>query len=214
MASNDTFLIGDGVLSFSDDVPRALRDDILDCLMYAQLSADKKHEKRAQWRLWIEQYQRIILQKGGVLTGAIDPIRLVIKRLRDLQSVPQQISGRATSPELRALMRTSLDILLASDHAKIFFDSWFSAGRSESFQVVPCQMDDRGGVTIMVCGLHMTTTAVSDAFFFWHALTGEMTIRPNGASFRFTAQGYAPYRDKIRSYLSENSLKTIEIIQL
>lgn len=214
MSSNKALLMGDSVLSFSEGTPQSLRDDILDCLLYAQLSADKKHQKRRAWKPWIEQYQRVIYQKGSPLNGAIDPMHLTIKRLRDLRDLPLRSTGTATSPELRALLRSSLETLLDSTHAQAFFNSWFSVGRSESFQVVPCQMDERGGVTILVCGLHMTTTAISHAPFFWQALTGEMTVRSNGASFLFTEQGYAPYRKQIRDYLTDNALQEIEILTL
>lgn len=214
MSNDGATLVGDSLLSFGDGIDQPLREDILDCLMYAQLSADKKYLKRTAWKPWIEQYQRVIHQNGGSLNGAIDPMNLKIKRLRDLRNLPLASRGTATSPQLRALMNASLETLLDSPHAKTFFNSWFSSGRSESFEVVPCQIDDEGGVTILVCGLQMTTTAVSNAAFFWQALSGEMTVRSNGASFRFSAQGYAPYRDKIRNYLTATALKKIEVLTL
>lgn len=214
MASDGAILFGDSVLSFGASIDQPLREDILDCLLYAQLSADKKHQKRAAWRPWIEQYQRVIYQNGSPLNGAIDPMNLKIKRLRDLRNLPLASRGTATSPQLRALMNSSLEKLLESEHAKTFFSSWFSAGRSESFQVVPCQIDEAGEVTILVCGLQMTTTAVSHSPFFWQALSGDMTVRSNGASFRFSTQGYAPYRDKIRGYLTGNGLKNLEVFTL
>ncbi|HEY0286266.1 MAG TPA: hypothetical protein VGC62_04545 [Pseudomonas sp.] len=209
MSTSDALLVGGNLVSFGAGISQDLRDDILDCLLYAQLSADKKHDRGQGWKRWIEQYQRVILQKGSQLTGAINPTSLTIKRLSDLRYLPLNPTGTATSPQLRALMRTSLDMLLKSGHAQTFFNTWFSSGRSENFQVVPCEMDEQGGVTILVCGLQMTTTALSQNFFFWQALAGEMTVRSNGASFRLTAQSYEPYRKPIRDYLADNALRKI-----
>jgi hypothetical protein len=210
MSVSDSLLVGDNLVSFGTGISQELRNDILDCLLYAQLSADEKYNRSRAWRPWIEQYQRVIYRNGSRLTGAVNPTRLTIKRLRDLRYLPINATGTATSPQLRALMRGSLDMLLNSGHAQTFFNSWFSAGRSESFQVVPCMQDEQGGVTILVCGLQMTTTALRQGFFFWDVLGGEMMVQSNGASFRFTAQNYEPYRTKIRDRLADNALRNIQ----
>lgn len=61
---SDTLLMGNNLLSFEASIPGSVRDDILDCLLYAQQSADKKHDRSVQWKLWIEQFQRVIYQKA------------------------------------------------------------------------------------------------------------------------------------------------------
>lgn len=203
MITDETLVQGQNLVSFTAGISGQMRADILDCLLYAQLSADRKYDRRRSWKPWIDQYQRVIYKSGGRLTGAIDPGAVTIKRLRDLRSLPASAFGRATSAELRALLTGSLHKLLSGEHANTFFNSWFSSGQSESFQVVPCQANGTGGVDILVCGLQMTTRSVKPALVFWDTLSGDMLVRTNGASFSLTEQSYAPHREKISRYLTD-----------
>lgn len=205
--STDTSLIGGNLVSFSQGIAADLKAEIMDCLLFAQLSADAKYQRGAQWKPWIEKYQKVIFNNGSPLSGAIDPLHLTIKRMRDVRNL--RLSGTATSPQLQALVQRSFDQLMDSDHANAFFSKWFTSGRSESFQVVPCQSDGRGGATVMVCGLQMTTREWGSGLYFWQILNGEMTVRANGASFRFTRAGYEPFRQAIQDALADHALRQI-----
>lgn len=205
---SDTLLMGNNLLSFEASIPGSVRDDILDCLLYAEQSADKKHDRSVQWKLWIEQFQRVIYQKGGGLTGSINPDQVVIEHIRELRYVPYMIAGSATSRELQAVLERSISTLLDSSHAKTFFNSWFSSGRSESFQVIPCVVG-QGGVNILVCGLQMTTRAFKPGRVPWEVLGGDLTIRSNGGSFLLTEDSYQPYREGIKAYLNRRARQAI-----
>ena len=204
---NESSLIGNNLVSFAEGIAPALKADIMDCLLFAQVCADDKYQRSAQWKLWIEKYQKVIFNNGSSLSGAIDPLQVTIKRLRQVRDI--RLRGTATSPELQRMLQSSFDQLMDSDHAKTFFSTWFTSGRSESFQVVPCQSDGQGGATILVCGLQMTTREVGSGLFFWQIINGEMTVRANGASFRFTGAGYAPFRNAIQDALAERAQRQI-----
>ncbi len=204
----ESLLMGNNLLSFGASVSASLRSDIMDCLLYAQLSADKKYDRSRHWKPWIEQYQRVIYQKGGALSGAINPVQLTIQHLRELRYVPRQIAGSATSRELQVLLERSMQTLMEGDHARTFFSSWFASGSSETMQVIPCEASIDGGVNILVCGLQMTTR-MTPGFFFWDALSGEMTVRSNGASFLLTEESYGPYRRPIADYLARQAQQAI-----
>jgi hypothetical protein len=206
---SDTLLVGNNLVSFEASISGSVRDDILDCLLYAEQSADKKHDRSVQWKLWIEQFQRVIYQKGGRLTGSIDPDQVVIEHIRELRYVPYMIAGSATSRELQAVLQRSISTLLDSNHAKTFFNSWFSSGRSESFQVIPCVVSQGGGVNILVCGLQMTTRAFKPGRVPWEGLGGDLTIRSNGGSFLLTEDSYRPYREGIMAYLNRQARQAI-----
>ncbi len=207
-SQSESLLIGNNLLSFSAPVSASLRSDLMDCLLYAQLSADKKYDRSHNWRAWIEQYQRVIYQKGGHLSGAINPIQLTLRHLRELRYFPRRIAGSATSRELQVLLERSIQTLMDSDHAKAFFSSWFSSGRSEAMQVVPCEANKDGGVNILVCGLQMTTR-MTPGYFIWDAFDGELTVRSNGASFLLTEESYGPYRKPIADYLAQQAQQAI-----
>jgi len=209
-SQSESLLMGSNLVAFAPSVPANLRADVMDCLLYAQLSADAKFDRSRTWRQWIEQYQRILYQKGARISGALNPVRLKIERLSDLSRIRHHLAGSATSPQLRVLLERSINELMNSDHAKTFFGSWFSAGRSESMQVIPCEATQDGGVNILVCGLQMTTTAFKPGIFFWEVLGGEMIVTANGGSFLMTEDSYAPFREPIASYLATQAQQVIQ----
>lgn len=202
-------LMGRSLVSFEATISATLRDDVMNCLLYAQLSADTKYDRKRNWRRWVEQYQRVIYQKGGLISGAINPVRLDIRHLRELRHLPYRLAGGATSPTLQALLEASIMQLMDGEHAQAFFGSWFTTGRSESMQVIPCQASGSTGASIMVCGLHMTTRALAQGSWFWEILSGVMTVRANGASFTLTEQNYAPFRQQIADYLDTQAQQAI-----
>ena len=210
MCSRDeVLLMGNNLVSFEGAISHSLRDDILDCLLYAEQSADKKYDRSTHWKLWIEKFQRVLYKNGGRLIGAIDADQLVIQHVRELRYVPYMIAGSATSRELQAVLERSISTLLNSSHAQTFFKSWFSSGCSESLQVIPCQANERGGVNILVCGLQMITRTLKPGHFFWEAVDGDLTIRSNGGSFLLTEESYRPHRETIIAHLNRRAREAI-----
>ncbi|MCD5994345.1 hypothetical protein KDX38_12045 [Pseudomonas sp. CDFA 602] len=202
-----SILSGTSLVSFGHGISPDLGQDILDCLLYAQLKADEQHTSKRSWRPWFYEYQMSISASGARPHERLDDDRLEIQSLRDLDRLPLRSS--LYSPELRDLFRASLEALVASDHAQTFFNSWFTSGRSESFQVVPCTRHNDDQVTLMMCGLQLTTSALRPAFLFWQALSGQMIVDVAGGAFRFSRRAFDPFRDAVGEALSRHALKRV-----
>lgn len=199
--------MGNSLVSFTPSIGGQRRADVLDCLLYAQLMADQKYDRKRDWKRWMEKYQKVIYERGGQIKGGIDPVRLRIKNMWDLRIINHQFVRYTQPPELQMLLRRSIDTLMESDHAKIFFKSWFVRGRSESMQVIPCADLGNGEIAILICGLQMTTRISLGAG--WDLISREMELRCEGASFHLSEQGYAPFRDEISKYLAQQAGNTI-----
>ncbi|UQW66901.1 hypothetical protein L2Y01_23820 [Pseudomonas avellanae] len=158
---DESMLSGDNLMSFTHNVPPALRQDILDCLQYARLVADDLHSPGQAWRSWLDVYQRTISSTGGRPESRIEEARLKIHRFRDIGKL--RLPVVSNSVELRRLYLHSLDSLLASEHAQAFFNNWFVSGRFESFQIIPCAMQSEDEATIMLCSMQMKTLALRPA---------------------------------------------------
>lgn len=205
---SESLAMGNSLVSLSQSIAVQRRADVLDCLLYAQLMADRKYDRKRDWKRWIDKYQKVIYENGGQIRGAIAPVRLRIRRLRDLRSIHHQIAESARPRELQMLLHRSINALMESDHAKTFFNSWFSRGRSESMQVIPCTDTDDGATAILICGLQMITKVVYGSVG-WDLISGEMELRSEGASFSLSEKGYAPFRDKISNYLAQQAGQAI-----
>ncbi|MBI6854135.1 hypothetical protein YA0002_15265 [Pseudomonas cichorii] len=201
-------LMGRHLVTFDKAVESGLKNDILDCLLYAQLRADSMYPKTQAGWVWLEEYQRSITATGGRQFGRVVRNVLRIHGLRDLSRRPAFLDV-ADSPSLRHLLMTSFDTLMSSDLARAYFNSWGSSGRSRQFQVVPCEVDANGKVNILVCGLQMRTVALRPSLYFWEVLSGEMTVHYSGTVFRFNPEAYEPLRSMVQEALSREAKQAV-----
>lgn len=205
--NHDCVLVASNLVSFSQGMVPGLRQDLMDCLFYAQLAADDSFSPRQQWPAWLDTYQRSIGERGGRRTDYFVGDTLNIHRISELRRLrlPQSVTG---VPALGQLFVLSLDRLMASEQAKKFFGSWFSSGRSESFQVVPCIQNSEDEAIILLCGMQMTT-GLRPSRYFWKVLAGEMSVRYTGMAFSFSRQAFDPVRRSIRDALAARAAQEI-----
>lgn len=197
-------LSGNDLVSFSEDTSQQERRDILDCLRYSQSLANKKHDRNRAWRRWINTYQAGLYKSGFTLSGALPHEVRSISDSRELHHVMGNVIEATGHQALSVLARTALQTMLGSPHAQSFFDGWFTFGRSESMQVIPCRKDAAGFIDVMICGVQMHTEETAGSWF--KSPQALMTIAIDGGAFRYSAQGYAPYRQMIRNELKEYTL--------
>ncbi|QHF01590.1 MULTISPECIES: hypothetical protein [Pseudomonas syringae group] len=207
---NESCLYGTNLVSFGEGVEAGLRQDVLDCLLYAQLKADDETSRQHNWRGWLHAFQHFMQKAGARQSAVVGDNMMIVRGLGDLSN--PRFLGASSSAELRGLFNRSIDTLMTSEQAKNYFRSWFSSGRSESVQVVPCVMERDEEVTIMLCGIQLTTLALRPGFFFWDVLRGEMRVHYAGASYRFSRTLFEPSRSQVQETLDSHA--TRQIIQL
>lgn len=209
-SSHECLLVASNLMAFDTGMAAGLRQDLLDCLLYAQLTADGLYSPRRQWSAWLDTYQRSISDVGGRRTGNVFSSVLRLRRFSDMRTV--RFPGNVMeNPALGRLLEQSLARLLTSEQARAFRNSWFSAGRSESFQLVPCIQNKEDQATILLCGMQMTT-GFGPSRYFWQALAGQMTVRYTGVAFIFRRQAFDARRQSVRDALAARAAQ--EIIRL
>jgi hypothetical protein len=192
-------LTGNSLVSFSDGMSEQEKSDILDCLNYAQAQADSRYRRRDAWSDWMRSYQAVLYNNGFKLTGALSNESLTITKPEDLLYVTRDALQATGHPELSELAYSALQKLLGSQQAQAFFEDWFSASQSESFQMVPCRKEPAGGIDVLICGIRMHTEAQAGTWF--QRPTSSMTITLNGGAFLYTSQGYEPFRESVTNNL-------------
>ena len=207
---NESCLYGTNLVSFGEGIEEGLQQDVLDCLLYAQLKADGETSRQNDWRGWLHAFQQSMGSAGARQSDVVGDNMMIVRGLRDLRN--PRFLGADSSAELRDLFNRSIDALMTSEHANTYFRSWFTSGRSESFQVVPCVMETDDEVTIMLCGLQLTTLAFRSGFFFWDVLRGEMRVHYAGAAYRFSRTLFEPSRSQVQETLDRHAKR--QIIQL
>lgn len=200
----DVLLGGNSLVSFDSGMPEPMRRDLLDCLRYCDVRANEKHDRHEAWTRWINAYQGGLFKHGFALSGVLPHDIVTVSDATELRHAISATIQAASNEALSRLASQALERMLGSPHAQSFFNGWFTAGRSESMQVVPCGLQATEVVDVMICGLKMQTQTTDGSWFA--RATSSMTITIDGGAFRYSAQAYAPYREKIRQRLRDESL--------
>ncbi|MCF7531891.1 hypothetical protein [Pseudomonas petrae] len=199
----DTLLTGQNLVTFSSGVSDQEKNDILDCLNYTEMRADRKFDRQHAWKRWIERYQAGLFNSGFKLGGVLESNVIRIQHRRELPEVVRSSIQSTGSPHLGVQGRSALEAMLRSSQVQSFFEDWFSTGRAEAFQVVPCRKASNGQIEVMVCGLNMLVETATKAWLTAPRLT--MEIHVNGGSYLYDKKAFEPYREKVQSTLERYS---------
>jgi hypothetical protein len=217
--SADSMLSGSNLVSFSHGVAAQERADILDVLLLAELTASERHDRVQEWEQWVAAYQAVLTLAGLTPQGELaqKPVRVSSERefRRESAKLVQTIRPR----QLAAVAESSLAKMFASEHARVFFSTWFgfSAGRSDSFQIVPCERGASGKVNIAACGLQMVTrTRIRLPFIglIQNPHSYRMTLTFKGGNFVYEQNRYAPHRARVQRETAAKAIESILRIDL
>lgn len=216
-AEASSSLVGNTVTSFLSGISGDQRTRILRCLLFAELSADKIADPKAAWEQWIDVYQQMLGVAGFDLVAPLDGGPVTVSNKKGFKREGARIVSRVRSRDLAAAAQGALDILFNSPHAQSFFKDWFnfSAGRSDSFQIIPCRKNPSNQIEIAVCALHMTTrTKLNRIPIGYWPFTYVMTLLLRGGSYSFNERRYEANRARIDRELVELRADRLREIQL
>lgn len=217
--SRASLVRGSSLVSFLPAVPHLERDDILDALLYAELTASARFDRQRRWHEWNDTNLRSLVGCGFAMRKTLGHAPVKVSNEKGFRKKTAVLLNTIGVPSLAAVAASALDTMLDSGHARGFFNDWFSfnTGRSDSFQIVPCERMESGEGHIAVCGLQMVTrTRLTPPGLFlpqW-PFVYEMTLVLKGASLAYSQQRYAPHRERVREYLMSTSLEAINRIEL
>ncbi|WP_341522482.1 hypothetical protein AABC73_03530 [Pseudomonas sp. G.S.17] len=217
--SSRSLLRGSNLVSFFPELSPLSRGDILDALLWAQLSASDRYNPEKQWEQWIELYTAVLIDSSFKPGSSLAQKPVKVSNESDFRREATKLVKTINPPGLANVAEVALNDMFNSAHARLFFDSWFNfnAGRSDSFQIVPCEKGGFNQVKIAACGLQMVTrTKVKppNGFFPAWPFTYEMTLTLRGGGFVYDVNDYATHRERIREALRAKGSEAIGLIQL
>ena len=217
--SSKSLLRGSNLVSFFPELSPLSRADILDALLWAQLNASERYNPEKQWEQWIERYTSVLIDCGFKAGSSLAKEPVKVSNESGFRREAAKLVKSIKPPGLADVAEAALDNMFNSSHARLFFDSWFSfnAGRSDSFQIVPCEKGGFGQVKIAACGLQMVTrikVKPPNGWFPVWPVTYEMTLTLRGGGFVYDVYEYAAHRERIREALRVKGSEAIEAIEL
>ena len=157
--------------TFTENVTRQVKRDILNATLLAQLAATKKYDREWRTEDWYREYNRVLGIVGFVIEDfEFDRYSASGSTLSMDEAVLEIIASLATGNEV-AVLTATLDAMrkLSNDDKRIgLFDTHGSQSSYGNFQVYPCSQSPNGDVNL---GEHSTSKGSKripiSLFFHW-----------------------------------------------
>ena len=211
--TNNAVIAGKNLISFSD-VTKSQRADILDMLMYADFYATQAWSREKYWTSWINYYRTQLAYSGCQLKSLIVKPAMVINAASELDNISFSVNGSVRVSGLMELARRSFREARLSEYARHFFESGSDSGYLSTFQVVPCESAGADDVSILICGLQASASAVNESRGGDSWTARDIVVRLAGGVYNFNQERFAPHRQRIQSRLLETSRFNLQQITI
>lgn len=205
----EAVVVGGCLLSFTSDVNLQDKQDIQDCLLYAELAANEKYPGHASNKSWFDYYQGRLLKAGFTLKTIISSEPFRASSVRQILKISHALIGRMGSDRLGQLVEDTYGALKLDEFAWEFFRGNVSRGGMGILKCAPCERLQSGETVVCLYGMRYSTIATQQDFFFWSEFDKEVVIIPNGGVFAFNREIFENYRTRVHEKIDAYSERVL-----
>lgn len=189
--------------SFGKAIDDQVRQDVMDLMLYADISASEKYDKNQQASRWMNYYQNRIIKFGCTLEAFIVPDMVIVSDLQGFNEIDFKMQGGTGSAELVELVNNSFSKLQINKRAIDFFRGYSGSERTVMVNITSCELTKQGRLLLLFCGVILSSSIEVKQFFFDSETFYDLTVQPNGGAFLFDQAKYALHREDIIRKLDE-----------
>lgn len=218
VGKDDCFVCGGSLVSFVANLKDQQKNDVLNSSLLAQLAANKKFDREKDTINWYRFYTQVMENVGWVIQGFKFTNYQSSQASFSLSQVTLQILsgiiGVTNKKEIMNVVKATLDGLSKSTEGARLFDSKSAFGNYGNFQIMPCQTDDSGQVTMALMGFYFEANRQVGNFFFYEWNKQDMNLYSGTQACTLNEEIYATVRDAVVKKLGEkakNEVKNLDI---
>lgn len=190
-------VVGDCLVSFSREVTPQDRQDIEDSLLYAELEANAKYDRKKDGQKWFLEFCTVLVSINFAPRSLVPRTRKVINSTQELRENIIEIVGKE-SPRLAEFTRQTYEALKLNDLAKDFFKGDLVDGLAGIVRNAPCEVVEPDTVSVFLCAIHYKAVATYLDYFFWEDITRTLEIVSDGGQYVFDRKRFNVYREPVR----------------
>lgn len=192
-----------GLEVFAKNIADQDRQDIVDLMLYAEVSASNKYDKNEQGGKWMDYYQGRLVKYGCTLEAFVAPDVLVASDWKSFLGLTYKVEGVVGAQEFIGHVKASFDALQITKKAMFFFQGYSGSERAVTINISSSELTEKGTILLLFFGLQLSSSIEVKRFFFKDETFYDLTIRPNGGAFLFDRNKYATHRADILIKLKE-----------
>lgn len=210
----DAAVVGGCLSSFAPKVDEQDRQDIQDCLLYAELAANDKYPGRVSKKDWFDYYQGRLIKAGFSLKTFIasEPVR--VSSVAQLLTLSHTVIGQVGYERLGQFVRATYKALELDQFSWEFFRGNVARGGQGILKCAPCERLASGETVVCLFSVRYSTQLTEQDFFFWSEFDKEVEIIPSGGVYAFNRQAFDGYRKRVHEKIDKYSDKLMHKLKL
>ena len=209
--------VNDGSLvSFTSNLKRQQKQDVLYSTLLAQLAANKKHDRFIDTEKWCNVYTDVLRNVGWVLQDfKFEKYQSSQSDLKISQITVELLAALIEQEtDLMEVLKATIDNLEKPADAITLFGSSSASEKHGNFQIMPCVADKNNQITVAFLGSFFQASHVSDDFFFMTYSKQDIGLFKAVQSFTLDDNKYGKVRGNVIEKLGETVKKDIDEIDV
>lgn len=211
------YVVGGAISAFTGNVKGAVKQDILDATLFAQLAADNKYDREKDTLNWYDFYKHILGRIGFVVNsfnfeeyqatgGTLEMDKVIIKVLAAI----------ALGDEIAVVTETleALKGLSDADSRIVLFSQQSATSSSGNFQVYPVDQAPNGDVSMALGAFYFTATHHEAKFLFFDFGSSSTKIYKGAQKTVLNQNVYSKVRSDVSAKLGDNAVNLVASIDL
>ena len=202
----DVIKVGATRVSFEAGLLLEDKQDIQDCLLYAELLANSGG---AEGFAWLTHYQSTLLTLGFNLQSYIVDRPLLVLDIRQVDEYAVEVSGVQSTQRLAQSLGEVFDAMPIRQDALSYLRHPVENAQTRHYQCVPCETTQEGQIIVFVCGLALSCQRMRS-----RGRTHDVYLNAKGGAFVFSSTIYARHRTQVREAVRQAAVHMVSVIDI
>ena len=202
----DVIKVGATRVSFEAGLLLEDKQDIQDCLLYAELLANSGG---AEGFAWLTHYQSTLLTLGFNLQSYIVDRPLLVLDIRQVDEYAVEVSGVQSTQRLAQSLGDVFDAMPIRQDALSYLRHPVDNAQTRHYQCVPCEKTQEGHVIVFVCGLALSCQRARA-----RGRTHDVYLNAKGGAFVLNRTIYARHRAQVYEAIRQAAAHMISVIDI
>ena len=205
----DAVVVGGCLLAFDSKVDLQDQQDIQDCLLYAELTANDRYPEHSTQKVWFDCYMRQLLEVGFTRDARVETEPFRVASVAQLLGIGRDVIVRLGSKRMGEFFEHTYKAMELDKFAWEFFHDNVMQGGQGILKCAPCERLASGKTVVCLFGMRVSTTVKEEDFFFRKAFDKRMLIVPDGGVYAFKRKIFEDHRVRVHEKIDAYSDKLL-----
>lgn len=202
----DAIKVGGTWVSFVEGLSREDKQDVQDCLLYAELRANSEG---IEGFVWLSHYQSTLLTLGFNLQSYIVDRPILVLDIRQVDEYAVEVSGVQSTQRLAQSLGDVFDAMPIRQDALSYLRHPVDNAQTRHYQCVPCEKTQEGHVIVFVCGLALSCKRARA-----RGRTHDVYLNAKGGAFVLNRTIYARHRAQVQEAVRQAAAHMVSVIEI